>query len=128
MEKIIKTKKAEKMRKIYYILVIMIIVMSSCNSKWDDYYFGTSNTEENMDMTIAQYLASHPEYSKFNEMLTKTGLTQELGKEQQITLWVPNNTAMDASGISENDTSRMKYHMNHLPFLRTDLKNGFRLS
>ncbi|MFM2290418.1 MAG: hypothetical protein RIS29_231 [Bacteroidota bacterium] len=127
MEKIIKTKKAEKMRKIYYILVIMIIVMSSCNSKWDDYYFGTSNTEENMDMTIAQYLASHPEYSKFNEMLTKTGLTQELGKEQQITLWVPNNTAMDASGISENDTSRMKYHMNHLPFLRTDLKNGLRV-
>jgi hypothetical protein len=115
------------MKKIYYLLVSALILLSSCNEKWADYYSGSSNTEENMNMTIVEYLAAHPEYSKFTEVLTKTGLNSELSKDQQITLWVANNTAMDASGVTETDTLRMKYHINHLPFLRSDLKNGLRI-
>ena len=115
------------MKKIYYLLVSSVILFSSCNEKWADYYSSSSNTDENMNMTIVEYLGAHPEYSRFTEMLTKTGLNSELSKDQQITLWIPNNTAMDASGVTETDTLRMRYHMNHLPFLRSDLKNGLRI-
>ena len=115
------------MKKIYYLLVSALILFSSCNEKWADYYSSSSKTEENMNMTIAEYLGSHPEYSKFTGLLQKTGLSAELVKDQQITLWVPNNVAMDASGVTDTDTLRMKYHMNHLPFLRSDLKNGLRI-
>jgi len=115
------------MKKIYYLLVSTVILFSACNERWADYYSGSSNTEENMNMTIVEYLDAHPEYSKFSTMLTKTGLNKELSKDQQITLWVVNNDVMDASGIQDNDTLRMQYHINHLPFLRTDLKNGLRI-
>lgn len=115
------------MKKIYYLIATIAILFSSCNTKWDDYFSGSSNTEENMNMTIAEYLNTHAEYSKFNEMLTKTGLNAELTKDQQMTVWVANNTAMDASGIQATDTLRMQYHINHLPFLQTDLKNGLRI-
>lgn len=115
------------MKKIYYLLVSTVILLSSCNEKWAEYYSNSSKTEENTNMTIVEYLGAHPEYSKFSEMLTKTGLNTELAKDQQITLWVANNTAMDASGVTETDTVRMKYHINHLPFLRSDLKNGLRI-
>lgn len=115
------------MKKIYFLLVSTVILLSSCNERWTEYYSKSSNTEENTNMTIVEYLGAHPEYSKFTELLTKTGLNTELSKDQQLTLWVPNNAAMDASGVSETDTIRMKYHINHLPFLRSDLKNGLRI-
>lgn len=115
------------MKKIYYLIVSAVILLSSCNEKWDDYFSGSSNTEENMNTTIAEYLGEHSEYSKFTEMLSKTGLDKDLKKDQQMTIWVANNTAMDASGIQATDTLRMQYHINHLPFLHTDLKNGLRV-
>lgn len=115
------------MKKIYYFLVSAILLLSSCNEKWDDYFSGSTDTEENMDMTITEYLGAHSEYSKFSGMLTKTGLDNNLNKDQQVTLWVADNSAMDASGIADTDTLRMQYHINHLPFLNTDLKNGLRI-
>jgi len=115
------------MKKLYFLLASVVLLFSACNDKWTDYYFGTSASEEELDMTIAQYLDAHPEYAKFYDMLKTTGLDKELSKDQQITLWVANDAAMDASGIVSTDTLRMKYHMNHLPFILSDLKTGLRI-
>jgi hypothetical protein len=115
------------MKKIYLILAGIIVMLSSCNGKWSDYYFGGPISETKMDTTIIQYLNAHKEYAKYYEMLKKTGLDQELGKDQQMTVWAVKDSAMDVSGIQDNDTLRMKYHINHLPFLLTDLKAGLRI-
>jgi hypothetical protein len=114
------------MKKIYYYLICTVLLLSSCNEKWGEYY-GSSKSEEQLDITLVEYFNAHPEYSKFFEMLKKTGLDKELGKDQQLTVWAVNNDSMNISGISENDTLRMQYHLNHLPFLRTDLKTGLRI-
>lgn len=114
------------MKKNNILIMMLVVLLSSCNSKWDDYFF-SSTTDENMEITVAEYIASQPEYSKFKDMLVSTGLDKELVKNQEITLWVVNNTAMDASGVQTNDTMRMQYHINNLPYLRTDLKNGLRI-
>jgi hypothetical protein len=105
----------------------MVLFFTACNEKWTDYYFGNDNTEEEPDMTIVQYLEGHPEYSEFYSMLKSTGLDKELVKQQQVTLWIVDNDAMNVSGIQTNDTLRMKYHINYLPFIRTDLKTGLRI-
>lgn len=115
------------MRKIYYFLAGIILTISGCNDRWADYYAETSNIEENMNITVAEYLAQHSEYSAFYDMLKKTGLDTELTKDQQISVWVVNNEGMGASEVESGDTLRMKYHLNHLPFLRTDLKAGLRI-
>ncbi len=105
----------------------MVLLFSSCNEKWADYYSGASGKETQLDITIVEYLQAHPEYSKFYDMLKSTGLDKELTKDQQLTIWVVNNDSMDASGILPNDTLRMEYHMNYLPFLLADLKPGVRI-
>lgn len=115
------------MKKVYYILAGLVFLFTACNQKWDDYYFGSSNTEEDLETTIVQYLAAHPEYSQFTSMLDKTGLYSELQRDQQMTIWVADNNAMNVSGVTDTDTLRMKYHMNHLPFQRSDLKSGLRI-
>lgn len=115
------------MKKIYIIPVLLLIFLSACNTKWDDYYYGVSSQEENMEITVAQYLASNPDYSKFQQLLQNTGLDKELSKNQEITLWVVNNQGVDASEVVPNDTMRMQYHINNLPYSRTDLKNGLRI-
>lgn len=115
------------MKKTYYFLVGIILLLSSCNEKWASYYFGTSGTDEQLDMTLVEYFTTHPEYSKFYDMLKKTGLDKELTKDQQLTIWVVNNQAMDAANVQDNDTLRMQYHLNYLPFLKSDLINGLRI-
>ena len=115
------------MRKIYFFIASLFILFVSCNDKWAEYYFGSSAMEELPDMTIVEYLEAHPEYSEFYSMLKTTGLDKELSKDQQITVWTVNNEAMTASGIEQTDTLRMKYHINHLPFIRSDLKDGLRI-
>jgi len=115
------------MKKIYIFLAFVAFALSSCNDKWAEHYFGTSKGEVQLDMSITEFFTGHPEYAKFYGMLKKTGLDKELTKDQQITVWVVNNDGMDASGISDTDTLRMKYHMNYLPFIESDLKNGLRI-
>lgn len=115
------------MKKIYFLIAASILFFVSCNDKWADYYFGSDTMEEEPDMTIVEYLEAHPEFADFYTMLKNTGLNQELSKDQQITVWVVDNDGMNVSGIEANDTLRMKYHLNHLPFIRSDLKTGLRI-
>jgi len=115
------------MKKIYIFLALVAFAFSSCNDKWAEYYNGTSKGEVELSMNMTEFFSGHPEYAKFYTMLKKTGLDKELTKDQQITIWVVSNEGMDASGVTDNDTVRMKYHMNYLPFIQSDLKSGLRI-
>jgi len=115
------------MKKTYIFLAFIAFALSSCNDKWAEYYFGAPKGEVQLDMSTTEFLNSHSEYGKFYDMLKKTGLDKELTKDQQLTIWVVNNEGMDASGIAANDTLRMKYHMNYLPFIQSNLKTGLRI-
>ena len=115
------------MKKIYIFLALVAFALSSCNNKWAEYYNGTSKGEVELSMSMTEFFNAHPEYTKFYTMLKKTGLDKELTKDQQLTIWVVSNEGMDASGITDIDTLRMKYHMNYLPFIQSDLKSGLRV-
>lgn len=116
------------MKKIFLMLFVSSLFFISCNDSWDDHYSGNGdNKETELNQTIVEFLAENNEYSDFTEMLRKTGLYPELSKDQEITLWVVDNAQMQVSGIEENDTIRMEYHINNLPYLLTDLKDGIRI-
>lgn len=104
----------------------VVLLLSSCN-RWDEYYFSGGGKEQELDITIAEFLNQHGEYSNFHNMLKSTGLIAELERDQELTIWVVNNTGWSLSDVEAGDTLRMKYHMNYLPFIRTDLKNGKRI-
>jgi hypothetical protein len=116
------------MKKIFIILLFICPLLISCNDTWDDYYYGNKGiVVDESSMTLTDFFQKNPEYSQFYTQLKSTALDKELTKDQQLTLWVANNEAMSASNIKSNDTLRMKYHMNHLPFIRSDLKDGLRI-
>ena len=108
--------------------MLFAMVFISCGDKWDEYYNGNDGSkEEELDQTLQEFFAEHSEYNAFYKELELCGLDEELTKDQQLTLWVVNDDAMAASGIDKDDTLRMKYHMNYLPFLQSDLKDGLRI-
>lgn len=109
------------------LFILSSLLFTSCNDTWDNYYKSEAQKEVEVDLSISEFLQSHPEYSQFYQELKSTGLEAELNRDQQITLWVVNNDGMDLSNVEPNDTLRMKYHMNYLPFIRSDLKNGKRI-
>lgn len=114
--------------KIYFSLVFLILLLASCNSRWDEYYntnTTVSETESNED--VKTFFKNTPEFSKFYQEIESCGLDVELEKDQQMTIWVVDNEGMDNSDIIPNDTVRIKYHMNYLPFLYSDLKSGLRI-
>ncbi len=116
------------MKKIFIILLFICPLFISCNDTWDDYFYGDKGLEiDESSKTLTEFLQENSEYSQFYDQLKNTGLNKELTKDQKITLWVANNEAMSASGIKSNDTLRMKYHMNYLPFIHSDLKDGLRI-
>lgn len=106
---------------------VLLIQLTACNDKWDDYYSTDSKKEQELDVTIIEFLSSNPQYAEFYTQLQNTGLVTELSRDQQVTLWVVNNDGMALSNVIPEDTLRMKYHINHLPFIRSDLKNGKRI-
>lgn len=114
---------------ILYIGVLLTLTFVSCSDKWDEYYHGGDKaTEETLNETLSEFFAKNAEYSAFYKELKACGLDSELEKEQQqLTFWVVDNEAMAASGIEPEDTVRMKYHINYLPFLQSDLKTGLRI-
>jgi len=117
------------MKKIFlYTMFVSSLIFIGCNDKWDDYYKkGADKESVILDQTIAEFLADNEEYSLFSEMLEKTGLDAELIKDQEITIWVVDNAGMQASGVADDDTLRMEYHINNLPFIFSDLKDGLRI-
>lgn len=110
----------------YLAVLIIVFSFAGCNDKWDEYY-GSSGMEEVPEMTVLEYLEAQPEYSQFTGMLKNSGLEGELTKNHQITVWTVCNDSMNVSNVEPQDTLRMKYHLNYLPFIRTDLKNGLRI-
>ena len=98
--------------------------MASCKSRWDEYYnpnTTVSETESNED--VKTFFKNTPEFSKFYQEIESCGLDVELEKDQQMTIWVVDNEGMDNADIIPNDTVRIKYHMNYIPFLYSDIKN-----
>lgn len=109
------------------LLLLTVQLVVSCDDNWNKYYNQPVVTEEQLDQTIIGFLSSSPEYSQYFSQLKATGLDEMLERDQQLTVWVVNNTGMNASDVQPADTLRMKYHMNYLPFIRTDLKSGKRI-
>lgn len=109
-----------------FVFIMLLFIVTACN-RWDEYYFSESNGEQILDMTITEFLESNVAYSEYYNMLKSTGLDEMLNRNQELTLWVVNNNGWQLSDVEAGDTLRMKYHMNHLPFIRSVLKNGKRI-
>ncbi len=130
------------MKKTAFFLILAVCCFVACNDNWDDYYEASSQSGSVdsttattvLDMSIAQFFEEYEEYSDFYTQLNEVGTTESLNADQELTLWVVNDSVLKVAkeayasdSLFATDTARFKYHVNYLSINRNQLKNGARL-
>lgn len=121
------------MRNIIWIGVLFCtIFLGACQDKWDNFY-GSDEDERSAEATLNMYqmLQQYPKrYSKFVELLDKTGLDAYLKSNRVLTLWAPHNSFI-TNEMMEQDSSGLRRfvlnHMNSLAIYKTKLASKYEL-
>lgn len=101
---------------IKYILILLfaIISFSSCQDKWED-HIEVKNPD--LQRNLFEVISSDSDFSKFTELLNKSGYANELKSSKNFTLILPTNAAIDeaANVVDFNDTLAVRsfigYHI-----------------
>lgn len=78
-----------KIFKIFALVVASMLSLASCNDEPDAKYYYSFKGE-----MMSQYLANRPEFSMFNDVLSRTGFISLLSAYGNYTCFAPDNTAM----------------------------------
>lgn len=115
------------MKQFAYLIALMLFTFYSCAEKWDEHYGDGEKSQKIVSpLNVLDFLKSKSEYSKFVAVLEKTGVSAELVRNQELTVWAINNENM-AELENTTDTFRVQYHVNNLTFGREKLANGVRM-
>lgn len=117
------------MKKIISKLCVLLFLLAGCQENWSDYYTQTEggDTDASATANLLDQLKSVPEYSKFVELLEETKVSEELSRNQVLTVWAPTNASMPAevATMSEKDKITLcKNHINYVALYNTKLTDG----
>lgn len=122
------------MRKIWYILLLLLVVSSSCKDEWENFY-GEGEDDDRAaaaKITLWTAIEQGENYSKFQLLLEKTGFDEELQRGRILTVWLPLDQYIteDIMALDSIDMRRFVLnHMNPLALYQTKLagKDGMQL-
>lgn len=118
------------MKKIISRLFVLLLLFTGCQDDWSDYYKDSEGGETDASGATAnllEQLKSVPEYSEFVKLLEATKVSEELTRNQVLTVWVPTNATMPAevATMSEKDKITLcKNHINYVALYNTKLTDG----
>lgn len=81
------------------ILVLGVVIMHSCEDKWDEHYSGSPS--EGPDQTMMEYINSQSDLSTFSSMLKSTGYDTILNTSQSYTVWAPVNDGLEGLDLTD---------------------------
>ena len=96
------------------LFILCVIGFASCQDKWDDHVEGLGNNAQN---NLYEVVNSDAKYSKFADLLQKSGYADVLKSSKNFTLILPNNSAIDevASTVDFTDSLALRafvgYHI-----------------
>lgn len=102
--------------------------MISCGDSWDEHYKQEGGSDSGVEISgnnLLDFLSTKSEYSKFVDLLTTTGISEELSKNQVLTVWAINNDNM--SEIPQDSTLRRNlalHHINSMALYSPKLEDG----
>lgn len=102
------------MKKIGYI-ILLLIAMVGCNDHWDDFYGeGEDERMAAADMTLYDALKQHERFSRFVQLLDETGLSRDLQSERVLTAWVPEDNYITDDIMELDSLNKHRFVLNHL--------------
>lgn len=116
--------------KLLYLSLLLLGGLCACQSEWDKHYLLDDNkTGENANATIWEYIAGNPAYSEFVALAKASGMDSVLTKDQQMTLWIPDNESMAAvAGLADEEKGALiRNHLNYTAVKATRFADGQRL-
>lgn len=118
------------MKKIISRLFVLLLLFTGCQDDWSDYYKdseGGETDESGATANLLEQLKSVPEYSEFVKLLEETKISEELTRNQVLTVWAPTNATLpaDVATMSEKDKATLcKNHINYVALYNTKLTDG----
>lgn len=119
------------MKKIWYILLLLLVVGAGCKDDWDNYY-GEEEDDRSAGakVSLLEALQLKPRYSKFVQLLKETGLDKQVGSERVLTLWVPTDNYLTEEIMSLDSINKRRFvlnHMNTLALYKTKLATKYEI-
>lgn len=108
------------MKKIIFNLLIASFFLTGCQENWKDFYTEKEESETVSTATenLLEYLQEIPEYSEFVKLLETTKISEELTRNQILTIWIPTNATMPSAEIAAmSDIEKQTLCRNHINFL-----------
>ncbi|MGL5682407.1 MAG: fasciclin domain-containing protein [Marinifilaceae bacterium] len=105
---------------------LLLTLLIGCEKSWDN-HFGYEEDERcaAASMNIMETLKAMPKrYSKFVDMVERSGYDLALGSDRMLTVWAPSNDLISDENFNLEgpDLKRfVKNHMNSLPLFKTKL-------
>ncbi len=117
------------MKKIISRLFVLLLLFTGCQDDWSDFYKNSEGGETDASATenLLEYLKSVPEYSEFVKLLEETKVSEELTRNQVLTVWAPTNATMPADVATMSDKDKVtlcKNHINYVALYNTKLTDG----
>lgn len=97
-------------------VLFCMFFLGACQEKWDNFY-GSDEDERSAEASLNMYqmLQQYPKrYSKFLELVDKTGLDAYLKSNRVLTLWAPHNSFITDEIMSLDPIDMKQFVLNHL--------------
>ena len=118
------------MKKIISRLFVLLLLFTGCQDDWSDYYKNSEGGETDASSAtenLLEQLKNIPEYSEFVKLLEETKVSEELTRNQVLTVWAPTNATMPAEIATMSDEDKTilcKNHINYVALYNTKLTDN----
>lgn len=113
--------------KLIYLSLLFLFLLGACQDEWDKHYLLDGNEgDDNATATIWEVISENPDYSAFVAQAKNSGVDSILRKEQQMTLWLPDNESMVMlEGMSaEKQKAVLQNHINYVALKANRFTDG----
>ena len=113
--------------KLIYLSLMFLFLLGACQDEWDKHYLLDGNEgDDNATATIWEVILENPDYSAFVAQAKNSGVDSILRKEQQMTLWLPDNESMVMlEGMSaEEQKAVLQNHINYVALKANRFTDG----
>lgn len=113
--------------KLLYLPLLCLLLLAGCRDDWDKHYLlDDESGQDNASASIWQYISENPDFAAFTALAKETGVDSVLTKDQQMTLWLPDEgtlAGLAALSVAEK-RNVLENHINYVAMKSNRFADG----